>query len=82
MDCDFERLCELDDYAFDVVVTRALRLPDGSAAQQHLRAGRPIYYCDDEFCDSLIREWPDGARELVIVDGDGKLTVLACLIRK
>jgi hypothetical protein len=83
MDCDFERLCELDDHAFDVLVTRAFRLPDGLAAQEHLRAGRPIFYCDDEFGDDdIIREWPDGSRELVTVDEDGKVTVRACVIRE
>jgi hypothetical protein len=46
---------------------------DGRAARSHLDAGRPIYYCDDEYPDEMVREWPDGRRELVKVDDEGKV---------
>ena len=80
MDCDFNFLFELDDRAQDTLIARALRRDDGSAAQEHLRAGRPIYYCDDDLSDNrMVREWPDGTREIVDIDDTGHATVLACV---
>jgi hypothetical protein len=76
MDCDFNMLCELDDRAQDVLITRALRHDDGSAAQEHLRSGRPIYYCEDDVDeDGIVREWPDGTREIVDIDDQGHIAL-------
>nr|WP_315594764.1 hypothetical protein [uncultured Cupriavidus sp.] len=44
-----------------------LRRDDGKVAREHLRAGNPIYYSDEEFPGYVVREWPDGRRELVTV---------------
>lgn len=45
---------------------RAGRDDDGSAAQAHLDAGFPIYYAEDDTpAELLIKEYPDGHRELV-----------------
>lgn len=52
---------------------------DGQAAKAHLAAGRAIYYCLDQFKDSVVREWPDGRRELVRVSAEGKPIILRVL---
>jgi len=46
---------------------------DGEAARSHLAAGRWIAYVDEAYPDELIREWPDGRREFVSVDGQGQI---------
>ncbi|MEB2541746.1 MULTISPECIES: hypothetical protein [Burkholderia] len=35
------------------------------AARHHLNAGRPIYVGDDAFPGRVIRQYPDGRRELM-----------------
>lgn len=54
-------------------IERAMMRDDGQAAASHLRAGRPIYYCCDEYPTEIVREWPDGGRELVTVDTSGNI---------
>lgn len=52
---------------------------DGAAAQEHLEAGFPIYYANDDTpAGLLIKEHPDGRRELVEFDeaGDHVIEVL------
>ena len=50
---------------------------DGLAAQQHLAAGRPIYYGDADYPEGLVKKYPDGRKQLVSVgDEDGKITVI------
>lgn len=49
---------------------------DGLAAQQHLAAGRPIYYGDADFPEGLVKKYPDGRKQLVSVSEDGKITVI------
>lgn len=42
---------------------------DGQAARSHLEAGRPIYYGDDpQYPEEIIREYPDGRRQIVGVN--------------
>ncbi len=48
----------------------------GEAAKAHLAAGHPIYYMDDAYPGQIVREYPDGCRELVSVDTQGQVTVL------
>lgn len=81
MGCDFDMLCDLDDRAQDALIVRALRHDDGAAAQEHLRSGRPIYYCDEDFDEEdIVREWPNGTRELVDINDQGLISVRACVI--
>jgi hypothetical protein len=55
---------------------RDLVRDDGAAARMHLAAGRPITYCEaDTPADHVIREYPDGRRELVLVLDDREVTV-------
>ena len=49
---------------------------DGQAAQQHLDAGRPIYYGDARFPEGLVKKYPDGRKQLVSVSADGKVSVI------
>lgn len=45
---------------------------DGAAAKAHLQAGFPIYYVKDDTPEGLlIKEHPNGRRELVRFDEDG-----------
>lgn len=56
---------------------RRLLKDDGKAAKSHLTAGRPIFYCDDEVSsDYIIREWPNGQRELIDVNHYGSAIVI------
>ena len=56
-------------------IALALLFPDdGQAAQTHLDAGHPIYYCEDEYSDEMVRKWPDGHLELVTVTYDGSIS--------
>ena len=69
-------LCDLDDRAQDVLILRALRHNDGSAAQAHLRAGTPIYYCDDDFDEEdIVQKWPNGSREIVDINDEGHISI-------
>ncbi len=55
---------------------RAMTNDDGQAAQQHLDAGRPIYYGDARFPGGLVKKHPDGRKQLVTVSADGKISVI------
>ena len=59
-----------------VDLEKAIVDDDGLAAQQHLAAGRPIYYGDSAFPDGLVKKYPDGRKQLVSVSEDGKITVI------
>lgn len=54
----------------------ALANDDGQAAKEHLAAGRPIYYGDDRYPEGVIKEYPDGRRQLVSVSADGEVTIV------
>jgi len=44
----------------------------GDAARETLAAGRPIYYSEPETPDGmLVKEYPDGRRELVVFHREG-----------
>ncbi|APS44407.1 hypothetical protein AVI51_13245 [Piscirickettsia salmonis] len=47
---------------------RELGFDSGEAALSHLSAGRPIYYGDDRYSDAVIKEYPDGTKQLVRFD--------------
>jgi hypothetical protein len=54
----------------------ALANDDGLAAKQHLANGRAIYYGDERYPEGLVKEYPDGRKQLVSVDAQRKVTVL------
>ncbi|QKS00782.1 hypothetical protein F9288_14995 [Sphingomonas sp. CL5.1] len=54
-------------------IEAALQEDDGAAAREHLAAGFPIYYSEPNTPgDVVIKEYPDGHRELVRFDHDGE----------
>jgi hypothetical protein len=40
----------------------------GEAAKAHLVAGRPIYYGDPAYPGAVVKQYPDGCRQLVRFD--------------
>lgn len=68
-----ELMSDREERNFWACVTRVLRHDDGEAAMRHLREGRPIYYCDEGVADSVVREWPDGRKEIVEIMQDGSI---------
>lgn len=66
---DFARSAQ----AVEIITLSIVQPDDGEAALSHLAAGRPIYYCEDEYPDEMVREWPEGRRELVKVAQDGTI---------
>ncbi len=45
------------------------------AAEGHLAEGRPIYYSDDENPDEIVKEYPDGRREIVRYEDEKEVFV-------
>ena len=66
----FETMTEADERRFMAVFTKALASENGEEARQHLEAGRHIYYGDDRYKDAIVKEFPDGRRQLVTFDDD------------
>ena len=60
----------------DEILAAILSDDDGAAAREHLAAGRFITYRDRSLSNSLVREWPDGRREMIKADEKGNITVL------
>ncbi|MGB4780774.1 hypothetical protein [Candidatus Methylomirabilis sp.] len=58
------------------MITAEELLDDGEAAKAHLAAGRAIYYSDNEYPGQIVREWPDGSRQLVQIDRFNAVTVV------
>lgn len=58
---------------------KQLAEPDSSAADAHLKAGRPITYRDEKLGNRLLREWPDGRREYIDVLTDGTIVSLGAV---
>ena len=52
----------------------ALLNGDWSPGQEHLDAGYPIYYENPDFPGYVIKEYPDGRRELLTVTDLGEIT--------
>lgn len=66
-----------DDYWVDLV--KNLEHDDGAAARSHLEAGRWITYRDQNYPGAMVREWPNGKRELIEADLLGNIFVLRLL---
>jgi hypothetical protein len=65
----------MDDMDIEDIV-RGIINDDGAAAKAHLAAGRAIYYGDEKYPGEIVREWPDGRRELVAVSAEVKVSVI------
>lgn len=46
------------------------------AAKAHLAAGRAIYYGDPRYPGQIVKEYPDGRRQLVEIDEKSVVTVI------
>jgi len=46
------------------------------ASRGHLAAGRAIYYGDPQYPDQIVKEYPDGRRQLVEIDEQSVVTVI------
>lgn len=49
---------------------------DGAEALRHLAAGRAIYYWDECYPDDVVKEFPDGRRQLVTFKDDDTEVVI------
>lgn len=77
-DLDFSKLDSMspeEERRFFSAFTRALASDKGEAAKSHLAAGRPIYYGDERYRGSVVKEYPDGRRELVKFENDAEVVV-------
>lgn len=68
----FDEMSEGEFAEWDRDFIAALEAGDDSAARASLAAGVPIYYAEEDTpADGVIKEYPDGHRELVtILDGN------------
>jgi hypothetical protein len=62
-----------------VMVERIGREAVAAAVRDHKKAGRDIYYTDPAFPGYVIREAPDGCRELLEEDAAGELRLVRTL---
>lgn len=72
---DFEKMSEAEDRHFAAAFTRALANDQGDEAKRHLAAGRSIYYIDDRYPDAIVKEFPDGRRQLVALQDDREVVL-------
>ncbi len=73
-----DKITPADDEAFWAAFEAELMNDDGAAAKEHLAAGFPIYFRDaDTPAGLVIKEYPDGRRELVCFDLNGEKVVQA-----
>ena len=64
-----------------VVVERIGREAVAAAVRDHKVAGRDVYYADPEHPGYLIREAPDGSRDLLQEDAAGEMHLIRSLGR-
>lgn len=65
----------LEEGRFFEAFEREIEDTGDEAARRHLNAGRPIYVGDDAFPGRVVREYPDGRRELMRLDERDVLVV-------
>lgn len=57
-------------------VIEAIQKHQPEAAKAHLAAGRAIYYGDSRYPGQIVKEYPDGLRQLVDIDEKSLVTVI------
>ena len=73
-----DRMTPPEDEAFWAAFEADLEHDDGEAAKEHLAAGFPIYFRESDTPKGLvIKQHPDGRRELVCFDLSGEKVVRA-----
>jgi len=68
MDLPVEKLSKMSpeqERQFWEQFERVLDSDTGEAAKAHLAAGHPIYYGDPAYPDHVVKQYPDGRRQLV-----------------
>jgi hypothetical protein len=68
MDLPIEKLSKMtpeQERQFWEQFERDLDGDTGEAAKEHLAAGHPIYYGDPAYPDHVVKQYPDGRRQLV-----------------
>lgn len=60
----------------DREIERVVHCDDRLAAKAHLAAGRAIYYGDPQYPGQIVKEYPDGRRQLVNIDENSVVTVI------
>lgn len=55
--------------------TKALASDAGEEAKRHLAAGRAIHYGDDRYPEGVVKEYPDGRRQLVTFRDDREVLI-------
>ncbi len=68
-------MSEAADRQFAAAFTRALASDAGEEAKRHIAAGRAIYFGDDRFPDGVVKEYPDGRRQLVNFQDDREVVI-------
>lgn len=71
MDISIENLSKMtpvQEKRFFDQFERQLDSDTGEAAKAHLAAGRPIYYEDPKYPDQIMKEYPEGKRQIVDFD--------------
>ncbi len=58
---------------------KAIMYDDGLAAQQHLDAGRPIYYSEAKYPEGLVKKYPDNRKQLITFDDNDEELVIRAL---
>jgi len=72
----FDKRAPAEDEAFWATFEAELAHDDGAEAARRLAAGNPIYFCDPDTPENLvIKQYPDGRRELVSLGVDGEKVV-------
>ena len=59
-----------------IPVIEAIQKHQPEAAKAHLVAGRAIYYGDPRYPGQIVKEYPDGRRQLVHIDEKSVVTVI------
>jgi hypothetical protein len=70
---------EISDIDAELVFDRMLQLAledTGEAAREHLAAGRAVYYGDEKYPHHAVKEYPDGHKELIDFDKNGREYVI------
>ena len=67
-----KHVMDLDDELAEMIEQAGLN-DDGAVSHSHLRSGLPIYYSETDTPEgAVIKEYPDGRRELVRFDAYGE----------
>ncbi|WP_141400599.1 hypothetical protein [Magnetospirillum sp. 15-1] len=72
---NLDKATEADERRFVAAFTKALANDAGDEAKRHLAAGRAIYYGDDRYPDGVVKEYPDGHRQLVTFKDDREVLI-------